>query len=285
LGAQAPEARYRAGGGENVNESAKSKNDVPLETSIPGASLKSILCTEELQRRSLRPPDYGNENRALVALASALADSPRTILQTLAEKVLEVLQADSAGLSLLTKDEKRFYWAAIAGAWQQHIGGGTPRDFGPCGDVLDRNVPMLFTHWERRYRVLGTSARKPPLSDTFLGAILSLAHPFKIEVILSKRVDVLPKQRGCEAQNIVVDHLAFSAELADYRPDVQRIPSNNSVVQHRQTTERVDLIAELASSQRALLAKAEESRQVVRSLTFVKFAAHSSAIFLVIQSS
>ena len=64
-----------------------------------------------------------------------------------------------------------------------------------------------------------------------------------------------------------------------------RIPSNDSVVQDRQTTERVDLIAELASPQRALLAKAEESRQVVRSLTFVKFAAHSSAIFLVIQSS
>ena len=76
-------------------------------------------------------------------------------------------------------------------------------------------------------RVLGTSARKPPLSDTLLWATLSLAHPFKIEVILSKRVDVLPKQRGCEAQNIVVDHLAFSAELADYIPDVQRIPSND----------------------------------------------------------
>ena len=58
-------------------------------------------------------------------------------------------------------------------------------------------------------RVLGTSARKPPLSDTLLWATLSLAHPFKIEVILSKRVDVLPKQRGREAQNIVVDHMAF----------------------------------------------------------------------------
>jgi PAS domain S-box-containing protein len=137
-------------------ESAKSKNDVPLETSIPdgAVSLESILCTEELRRRPSRPPDYEKENRALVALASALADSPRTILQTLAEKVVEVLQADSAGLSLLTKDEKRFYWAAIAGAWQPHIGGGTPRDFGPCGDVLDRNVPMLFTHWERRYPYL-----------------------------------------------------------------------------------------------------------------------------------
>src|SRR4029077_19316824 len=123
--------------------------------------------------------------------------------------------------------------------------------------------PAEAEHESWLRRVLGTSARKPPLSDTLLWATLSLAHPFKIEVILSKRVDVLPKQRGCEAQNIVVDHLAFSAELADYIPDVQRIPSNDSVVQDRQTTERVDLIAELASPQRALLAKAEESRQVV----------------------
>ncbi|HSE87570.1 MAG TPA: ATP-binding protein [Candidatus Binatia bacterium] len=139
-----------------MTESAESKTDVSLEALIrdDAVPLESILCTEELRRRTWRPPDYGKENAALVALVSALADSPHTILQTLAEKVLEVLQADSSGLSLLTKDKKRFYWAAIAGAWQPHIGGGTPRNFGPCGDVLDCNVPMLFTHWERRYPYL-----------------------------------------------------------------------------------------------------------------------------------
>jgi PAS domain S-box-containing protein len=169
-----------------VTESAKSKNDVPLETSIPGGavSLESILCTEELHRRPWRAPDHGRENRALVALVSALADSPGTILQTLAEEVLEVLQADSAGLSLLTNDEKRFYWAAIAGAWQPHIGGGTPRDFGPCGDVLDGNMPMLFTHWERRYPYLQSAT---PLAEEGLlvpfyvngkavGTIWAIAH-------------------------------------------------------------------------------------------------------------
>ena len=118
-----------------MTESPQSKNDLPLESSIPdgAVSLESILRTEELHHRPWRPPDYGKENRALVALVGALADSPRTILQTLAEKVLEVLEADSAGLSLLKEDEKRFYWAAIAGAWQPHIGGGTPRNVGPCG--------------------------------------------------------------------------------------------------------------------------------------------------------
>ena len=124
---------------------------LPSDSLVP---LESVLLTEELNRRSSRAPDYQAENRALVALAQALADSPRTILQRLAQTILEVLRVDSAGLSLLTEDEKSFYWPAIAGMWQPHIGGGTPRDFGPCGDVLDRDAPMLFTHWERRYPYL-----------------------------------------------------------------------------------------------------------------------------------
>lgn len=116
-------------------------------------SLESILCTEELRKRPSRAPDYQKENLALVALSNALADSPRTVLQVLADTILEVCQSGSAGISLLTKEDggKRFYWPAIAGEWKAHIGGGTPRDFGPCGDVLDRNSTLLFSHVERRY--------------------------------------------------------------------------------------------------------------------------------------
>jgi GAF domain-containing protein len=135
-----------------------SKSHAPLEDSIPQASLESILCTEELYRRPCRSPDYEKENRALVALVSALADSPHTILQTLAETILDITQCDSAGLSLLTRDGKtpdvsgeRFYWPAIAGIWNPHVGGGTPRNFGPCGDV---NRTLLFRHLERRYPYL-----------------------------------------------------------------------------------------------------------------------------------
>jgi PAS domain S-box-containing protein len=140
-----------------------SRNDLPLESAIPAAAapLESILCTEELHRRPSRPPDYETENRALVNLASALADSPSTILQTLADTILDITQCDSAGLSLLTRDGKtpdvcgtRFYWPAIAGTWNPHAGGGTPRNFGPCGDVLDQNRTLLFRHFERRYPYL-----------------------------------------------------------------------------------------------------------------------------------
>jgi hypothetical protein len=71
--------------------------------------------------------------------------------QTLPETVLEVTGSDSAGGSLLNKDGKRFYWPAIAGIWKPHVRGGTPRGFGPCGDVLDRNIPLLVQHPELRY--------------------------------------------------------------------------------------------------------------------------------------
>jgi signal transduction histidine kinase len=144
----------------DVARFAEATSDVPLESSIPAGAvpLESILCTDELHRRRSRAPDYEKENRALVALVSALAESPSTILQTLAETIRDITRCDSAGLSLLTRDGKapdvcgkRFYWPAIAGMWNPHVGGGTPRNFGPCGDVLDQNRTLLFKHFERRY--------------------------------------------------------------------------------------------------------------------------------------
>jgi hypothetical protein len=56
-----------------MNSTSTLSANIPLEDSIPeaGASLESILCTEELQRRPSRPPDYEKENRALVKLVSA----------------------------------------------------------------------------------------------------------------------------------------------------------------------------------------------------------------------
>ena len=97
----------------------------------------------------------------MVKLVSALVDSPSTIFRTLAETIRDITQCDSAGLSLLTRDGKtphvdgqRFYWPAICGMWNLHVGGGTPRNFGPCGEVLDQNRTLLFTHFERRYPYL-----------------------------------------------------------------------------------------------------------------------------------
>ena len=122
-----------------------------IDGSMGPVSLDSILFTDELDRRPSRPPDHEKQSRALVALMQALADSPQTVLQTLADTILDVLQCGSAGVSLLTTGDggKRFYWPAISGVWKEHIGGGTPREFGPCGTVLDQNKPLLFKHVEK----------------------------------------------------------------------------------------------------------------------------------------
>ncbi len=114
-------------------------------------SLESILFTEELAARPSRPPDYRTENQALVSLAQSLADSPQTILQELTDTILRVLDCGSAGISLLRQEGgvPRFYWPAISGEWKSYVGGGTPRNFGPCGTVLDRNAPLLFKHVEK----------------------------------------------------------------------------------------------------------------------------------------
>jgi PAS domain S-box-containing protein len=124
---------------------------VPEDANAPVA-LESILCTEELMLRPSRAPEFEKENRALIALIQAMVDSPRDILQTLVDTIREMLGCGSSGISLLSSDGgTRFYWPAISGIWKPHIGGGTPRNFGPCGDVLDRNRPLLFKHVERRY--------------------------------------------------------------------------------------------------------------------------------------
>ena len=115
------------------------------------APLDAVLVTEHLHGRPSRAADHEAENLALAALVQALADAPDTILQVLAETACALLRSGSAGLSLLTKDGRRFWWAAAAGKWAAHFGGGTSRDSGPSGDVLQRDAPLLFTRWERRY--------------------------------------------------------------------------------------------------------------------------------------
>ena len=171
-----------------MSESTASRNADPVnKLNRDGAApLESILCTDELHRRPSRAPDYEKENRALVVLARALAESPRTILQVLADTILSVCESGSAGISLLTLDDggKNFYWPAIAGEWKPHIGGGTPRDFGPCGDVLDQNTTLMFRHVEKRYTYFQPVT--PPVEECLLvpfyahgkavGTIWAVAH-------------------------------------------------------------------------------------------------------------
>jgi PAS domain S-box-containing protein len=141
---------------------------LPDGASLP---LSAVIATEELFRRPPRTPDYKAESRVLAALAQELGSSPQSILQKLVEASLGLCRAHSAGISLLDEHDGRkiFRWPAIAGEWAPHVGGTTPRDFSPCGVVLDRNRAQLFVRFDRHY---------PYLSGVTRPACEALSIPF-----------------------------------------------------------------------------------------------------------
>lgn len=125
-----------------------------VKPGMAGNALDSVIMTSELHSRPCRQPDYQKEREALLSLARHLADAPDTILDKLTEACMQCLDAGSGGISLISEDSGDFYWPSIAGAWASYIGEGTPREFGPCGVVLDRQKVELFVHPERYYPYL-----------------------------------------------------------------------------------------------------------------------------------
>jgi PAS domain S-box-containing protein len=163
-------------------------NELPFAQEVRGAhpAPKSMLSVEELNLRPTRDPDYEAESRALVALAHEMAVSPDRILHKLAETALDLCGAHSAGLSLLEEadQKRRFHWRVIVGAWEHNINGGTPRDFGPCGTVLDQNVALIcrrpeqdFPYWNEVRPVLDEGLLIPfYVNGEAIGTIWVIAH-------------------------------------------------------------------------------------------------------------
>ncbi|MEX0712645.1 MAG: ATP-binding protein [Pirellulales bacterium] len=152
----------------------------------PGVTLEDILITPELSRRRSRAPDYPAENRALVALARAMATNPKNLPQKLVDLALELCRAGSAGISLLKTDAEGEYfsWEALAGVYAPRVGGRTPRNFSPCGTTLDRGAPQLFscparyfTYFERVDSRIAEGLVIPfALNGHALGTIWVLTH-------------------------------------------------------------------------------------------------------------
>ena len=132
-----------------------------------------VLITEELGRRPPRTSDYAAENRALDALAREMAARPEAVLQKLADVVVELCQADSAGISILeaTDDTEVFRWRAVAGRLAAYRGGVVPRDRSPCGIVFDRDTALLFQSVEKRHFSGVERHRRANLRD-IAGAVL-----------------------------------------------------------------------------------------------------------------
>src|ERR1700730_5989723 len=174
---------------EQAKQPAQQLDTIPGRTLDP-PGLRSMLSTAELCRRPSRAPDYEAENKALIALAQAMAVSPNGILQKLADTALTLCRAHSAGLSLLEDDDQRthFHWRAVAGQWAPHLGGGTPRDFGPCGTVLDRNAAQMLSCPERDF---------PYFAEVTPGVEEGLLIPFYIGGEAMGTVWVVAHDKSC----------------------------------------------------------------------------------------
>nr|WP_264185611.1 PAS domain S-box protein [Roseicella aerolata] len=75
-----------------------------------------------------------------------MADSPGTVLQRLADLVIELGLAQSAGISILRGDDPApgRHWDAVAGLWAGQIDRIRPSDAGPCGAKLPRDAVLLL---------------------------------------------------------------------------------------------------------------------------------------------
>jgi len=150
--------------------------------------LAAVIATPELTSRPRRAPDFEAESHALGTLLATLSTSPRSALQKLAEVALELCSAHSAGISLVedSRGVPVIRWRALAGQFAPHVGSTLPREFSPCGTVLDRDALQLMIRPVRHFACIDSLA--PVIEETLtipihvdgrpLGTIWVVAHDF-----------------------------------------------------------------------------------------------------------
>jgi GAF domain len=134
----------------------------------PSASLNTVLTTDELASRCLRPPDFDAVNEAFGTLLMANLQSPEAILQRFAQLLIQLCNAHSAGVSILEEENGHevFRWHAIAGVYAPYRWGTMSRYASPCGVVLKEESVQLFKYPERYFPY--SIPLNPPICEALL---------------------------------------------------------------------------------------------------------------------
>ncbi len=207
-------------------------------------SLESVLATDQLRRRRPRRTNYAAENRAMVALAQAMARSPEGILQKLVDTALDLCQAHSAGVSLLDDDGQRFRWPAIAGQWRFRSDAGTARDFGLCATVIDCNSAQLFTQPGRYFE---------HLHDVSPGIEEALLLPFHVEGRAVGTLWIVAHDRG---RHFDAEDLRIMTHLGEFAAAIYTLKEADR--------KKDEFLATLAHELRNPLAPIRNSLQILR---------------------
>ncbi len=119
-------------------------------------SLDEIIVTDLLDSRTSRAAEYEAENDALSCLATAVRGLPTSVPQLLAEAVLALTHADSAGLSIAEKvqGQRVFRWHATAGEFKAYLGQTLAYEASPSRSAIERDRPLLLQRPTRYYREL-----------------------------------------------------------------------------------------------------------------------------------
>jgi signal transduction histidine kinase/ActR/RegA family two-component response regulator len=137
----------------------------PAEHIGARASVESVITTAELSRRPARAPDFEAENKVLLRLANVMARDPRGVLQELVDSARQLCRAGSAGISLLDPEQgthpTQFRWMATSGGYAPLAGNTLPRNFSPCGTVLDQNRLLLMTNMVEYFPYVATLSHPP----------------------------------------------------------------------------------------------------------------------------
>ncbi len=107
----------------------------------------------ELDRRPVPERDHATDKAAIQDLAARMVDEPEAVLPRFVELAMKIGGGVSAGLSLFEGGPGAgvFRWRHLHGSLAAFESATTPRDFSPCGVVLDRKAPVLTINSERAY--------------------------------------------------------------------------------------------------------------------------------------
>jgi hypothetical protein len=119
-----------------------------------------------------RLPRFRNPAKQLQGMrrvARAFVENPATILQELVNTAVDLCEAESAGISLQSKDENgetSYRWVATAGQYERFLNAILPSFPSACGLTIERRQPQLFRVSQQFFDQMGVDA--PVVTDGIL---------------------------------------------------------------------------------------------------------------------